>query len=185
VYEGEVARLINRIKSGERRLCFFFGERMAEYFVRDIRVWEEAGVYGFKPEETIIAYTPVDPKRRNARGFNQAEELAVAFAERLAEEGYCVPVAKELITLNKALLQQKELRIHERAKNVRGAFHVSRRKEVKGKVVLLVDDIMTTGATGDECAQILLRAGAKAVLFCISASKEEEEKRIAPAEKRR
>ena len=87
-----------------------------------------------------------------------------------------------MITLNKSLLQQKELHLNERAKNVRGAYHIARRKEVKGKVILLVDDMMTTGATGDECAQILLRAGAKVVLFCTAASKEEEEKRIYKAE---
>lgn len=73
----------------------------------------------------------------------------------------------ELISKIRETKKQKELTEKERILNVRGAYKVCR--DVEGKNILLVDDVFTTGATMDECAKILKRAGA-ANVFCITAS---------------
>ena len=65
---------------------------------------------------------------------------------------------------------QKHLTFVERQENLKGAFHVHKRSVCKGKNILLVDDVMTTGATGSETAALLLGAGAKRVIFLTGAS---------------
>ena len=58
----------------------------------------------------------------------------------------------------------------ERIENVGGAYHVHLRKECRERVIVLVDDIMTSGATGSECAERLLNAEAKEVVFLVAAA---------------
>ena len=66
--------------------------------------------------------------------------------------------------------QQKEMSKSERFENVRGAYRVHERAKCRGKTVVVFDDILTTGATGDECARILLAAGAKRVIIVTATS---------------
>ncbi len=173
VYKGKTAFYINRMKNGVRRLAFFFGERMAEYFLRAVEAWNGVDRYVLDERSALIAYVPIAPERISERGYNQAQELALSFGETLARLGVAVPVGEDVITLNRGTQSQKGLKTSERIRNVKGAYHVKKRALCKDKVVLLIDDIMTTGATGSECADALLRAGAKAVLFFTVASLEE------------
>ena len=77
---------------------------------------------------------------------------------------------EETLLKVKSTQSQKKLTLFERAENLVGAFHVHKRTEVKNRIILLIDDIMTTGATGDECAARLKGAGAKEVFFLTLAS---------------
>jgi predicted amidophosphoribosyltransferase len=61
-----------------------------------------------------------------------------------------------------------------RMENVAGAYHVHQRKECRGRTIVLVDDIMTTGATGSECASRLQSADAAAVVLLVSAALPEQ-----------
>jgi ComF family protein len=100
---------------------------------------------------------PLHWRRLWARRFNQAATLAGAIAEISG-----VPVLHGGIARVRATPQQVGLSRTERADNVQGAFRVpaERKAEIKGKRLVLVDDVLTSGATVDTCARALLRAGA-------------------------
>lgn len=107
---------------------------------------------------TMIVPVPMHPFREAYRGFNQAEALAVALA---AETG--IPVAKGLLRRRFGFSAQARLDDHrERLRNVRGAV-TAMAAVPRGSVCLLVDDVVTTGATLEVCAAALKRAGAAEV----------------------
>ena len=106
-------------------------------------------------EADLIAPVPLHPGRLRQRGFNQALLLAQAFPE--------APLERELLARQRATPPQAGLNPKERRDNVQGAFAVTRPHLVKGKKILLLDDVFTTGATVKECARVLLEAGADAV----------------------
>jgi len=101
---------------------------------------------------------PLHPRRKRERGFNQAR----IFAGELAK-------LKGLDLVDGALIKvrnvppQTSLEAGDRAENVRGAYLVRREKRIRGKVLLLADDVYTTGSTLRECSRTLLAAGAKEV----------------------
>lgn len=108
----------------------------------------------------VVAPVPLHRWRLLARRFNQAALLAAA-----AANGARAQVAPDLLRRLRATPSQGGLSPAQRADNVAGAFAVRRGREplVEGRRVLLVDDVMTTGATVEACARTLKRAGARAV----------------------
>lgn len=74
-----------------------------------------------------------------------------------------VPVVTDALTRARSTRRQEGLSLDERLANVAGAFRVARPEAVEGKRILLVDDVLTTGATASACAQALLDAGAQSV----------------------
>ncbi|MBI5137816.1 MAG: ComF family protein [Nitrospirae bacterium] len=107
----------------------------------------------------LVAPVPLHPRRLRERGFNQAGRLARAVAARLG-----VAVADDLLARHGAATSQVGLSRARRLENVRGVFRVPRPQRVAGRTVLLVDDVMTTGATAHACAAALVRAGARRVV---------------------
>jgi ComF family protein len=109
-------------------------------------------------EETdALVPVPLHWRRLWARRFNQSAALAGAIsAER------CVPVVHDALKRVRATAQQVGLSKPERADNVQGAFRVApeAKAAVAGRRLVLVDDVLTSGATADTCAKALLRAGA-------------------------
>jgi ComF family protein len=103
---------------------------------------------------------PLHWRRLWGRRFNQAAALADVMSQATG-----VPVEVDLLRRTRATPQQVGLARSERARNVEGAFQVpaERRAAVKGRRLVLVDDVLTTGATVDTCARALLRAGARDV----------------------
>ncbi len=160
VYRGEAAATVNRMKNGRPTLAPYFGERMAEYFVK-----EYADVERFKTEPLLVIPVPMSALSLKLRGYNQAEELAESFCQRLEALGYSTELNVELLQKVKDTLQQKHMDYKARQENVSGAYHVRKRTACRGRTIVLIDDIMTTGATGSECAARLLGAEARAVLF--------------------
>lgn len=98
---------------------------------------------------------PLHPTRRRERGFNQAAVLA-----RLTGRAAGVPVWETALRRVRPTEKQTTLSRDARQTNLRGAFAVPRPETVRGQRLLLVDDVFTTGATADECARTLRRAGA-------------------------
>jgi ComF family protein len=111
-------------------------------------------------EADVIVPVPLTPRRLRERGFNQAAILAEQVAAGLG-----------LRVMNDALRRedrpsQRTLSAAERADNLRGAFTsvVDQRESIGGKRVLIVDDVVTTGATVSACADTLAEAGARQIL---------------------
>jgi ComF family protein len=103
----------------------------------------------------IIMPVPLHWTRLFTRRYNQAGLLAHAVR---AAGG--PPVMPDGLVRRRRTPSQGRLGPAARARNVRGAFAVRRGRDVKGKRIVLVDDVLTTGATVDECARVLRRAGA-------------------------
>ncbi len=116
-----------------------------------------------------VVYVPMTARARRAREYNQSELLAQAVARRLA-----LPVYDALVKLYETP-PQKTLDLHARSGNVLGVFDVTD-QTVRGKTLLLLDDVMTTGATLHECAKMLKIYGAKSVPAAVIAVPKPTEK---------
>ncbi len=177
VYRGSVAALINRFKKGEVRLTCYFGERMAETLVERVLRPQEDGSNALGVTEDnplLLVPVPLTDKRKAERGYNQAERLAEAVQEKLLAFGLPVETDTEILKKVRDGEQQKHIGYQARRENVSGAYRVEKRKACKDRCIVLIDDVMTTGATGSECADRLLRANAKTVIFLTAASLEEQ-----------
>jgi len=146
-YEGALRKLIHLFKySGMKPL----GKRLAGLLSRAL---PDEGAEGFD----VVVPMPLHWRRRWKRGFNQSKILA-----RLVANERGVPML-DAVKRVRATATQAGLTNSNRRKNVAGAFRVARKTQVAGKRILLVDDVMTTGATATACALALKRAGASSV----------------------
>lgn len=114
----------------------------------------------------MVCPVPMHPRRLLARRYNQAAEIARPLC-RLRR----VPYRPDLLIRARATASQGGRSGRGRRLNVKGAFAVppGQAKQIAGKRVLLVDDVLTTGATAEACARTLLAAGAKAVDLAVVA----------------
>jgi ComF family protein len=117
------------------------------------------------PDGMLIVPVPLHRAKRRVRGFNQARALAtVAVIElRKTNPDWKLSLAKRTLIRHKQTEPQAGLNPRERRINLRGAFIVSDAEAVQNKNILLVDDIMTTGATARAAASALIEAGAASV----------------------
>lgn len=133
---------------GVLALAGWFGQRLAE------------GIQN-GPFDRILPM-PLHPDRLCERGFNQAAELARQIGKILR-----TPVDLDSCHRRLPTAPQAELPLKQRRRNVRGAFECH--ADLTGLAILLVDDVMTTGATLDECARTLKLHGAKSVTVAVVA----------------
>ena len=137
-----------------RTLKYKFSEdlagKLAQILVRSIQQKSYVG-------ERVITPVPLHRKRERWRGFNQAELLATAVAEKLN-----LPL-EHLLIRAKNTSQQAKLSKQERLKNIGGAFVLAPEIVMKDRTVILVDDIASTGSTLIECAKVLKKNGAKKI----------------------
>lgn len=147
-YQGDVPESIHRFKF---RLCQSYGAEYAKMLAQQLEELEF-------PEPDYISWVPISKKRRRTRGYDQAEILANALSGEIG-----VPVVR---TLNKVIDNPPQSDIRgeaERRANVLGAYSIADIENIKGKRILILDDVLTTGATASECARVLLTAGAREV----------------------
>jgi ComF family protein len=147
--DGPARQLVHRLKYGDR------GELAAPMGLWMARAGEE-----LLRDADLLVPIPLHWTRLARRRFNQAAALANAVSVVSA-----VPVETELLVRIKPTPPQVGLTRRLRARNIQGAFDipVARRIETEGRMIVLVDDVMTSGATLNAAARILLRAGAKRV----------------------
>jgi ComF family protein len=147
VYEGRLRHLIHLLKY--ERL-----EPLARPLGRCLApLLAEAG-----PVDVIVP-VPLDRRRERQRGFNQAALIAAELSRTAG-----VPLGRGVLRRVRATETQTGLTRRQRRLNVRGAFRVRRPEAVAGRTVVLVDDVITTGATAAACAAALKRAGAARVV---------------------
>ena len=134
------------------------GEFLAKEMVK---AFEEEYVFG-KPD--VIVAVPLTRRRRNKRGFSQT----VVLAKYISGETQ-IEFKKGLLKKVRETPPQVGLDSKERKKNLVGAFAVAKDVDLKGKTVIICDDNKTTGATLNECAKTLKKAGAKTVIALTAA----------------
>jgi ComF family protein len=127
-------------------------ERLAE------RIAAEARARVVLSPGAVLVPVPLHPRRQRERGFNQSELLAAALGRRSG-----LLVASGVLVRRKETAPQTGLSASARRSNVAGAFVVRHRGLVAGRVAVLVDDVVTTGATARACARALRGAGASDV----------------------
>ena len=116
----------------------------------------------------IIAPVPMTRCRESERGFNQAELLAEELGKIL-----CLPVCKNLIIKTRETKKQSRINgKNKRQENVDGAYEINLKTNIINKKIMLVDDVITTGSTLNECAKMLITAGAgEVVVLCAAVSR--------------
>ncbi len=107
------------------------------------------------PENTVIIPTPLHKSRYRERGFNQSEIIGQHLSDR-----FSIKMEKNLLFKIQKTKSQMELAGEERKQNILGVFAVKNQDLIKNKTILLIDDVKTTGATLEEAACVLKKAGA-------------------------
>ncbi len=108
--------------------------------------------------ESVIVPVPLHPVRRRERGYNQSEILSLGIAEIIP-----IQISTNVLIRKKHTKTQTLLSAKERQDNVQDAFLIRNGKAIVNRRVVLIDDIVTTGATMQQCAKALIRAGAESV----------------------
>jgi len=139
-YDGAAKSIVHRFKYGDAR---YLAHVLSEYLLDTLIATD----WSFD----CFTFVPLHPSRFKKRGYNQAELLATALAERTTTP--CIPLLEKTVkTINQARLEREE-----RIKNVVGSFSSYTKPP---ESVVIIDDVMTTGATLDECAKVLKKNGA-------------------------
>jgi ComF family protein len=144
VYDERVALVVHALKFGARP-----GLARAHADVMSLRVPART------LRDAIVTSVPLHAARLRERGYDQAARLGEALADSTG-----MPFVPGILRRSRATRAQSGLAADERRENVRGAFVVERRSWVRGRSVLVVDDVLTTGATLGECMAALREAGA-------------------------
>jgi competence protein ComFC len=148
LYEGILKELIHRFKyKGGTVLSKIFSRIMTDYVNENPEI----------ADADLITTVPLHKKRLEMRGFNQSLLLAAGMTKALN-----LPLTNTLKKIRKTKYQNELLK-NERHINLKGAFAPLDKIHMAGKRVLLIDDVMTTGATLTECARALFEGGAKEV----------------------
>lgn len=153
-YEGGLRELIHLLKfNGVRPAANVLGRMLADAIAE-----LEPKLAG----SVVVVPVPLHGSKRRQRGFNQAELIARAALKVQAIPGR-FHLCAHALERKRETTSQVGLTSHRRRANLRGAFAVANVDAVRGREVLVVDDVLTTGATASECARMLRRAGATKV----------------------
>lgn len=153
-YEGDLRRAVHLLKySGKKDLALHLAGLMFQV--------AEKNPYYIMTQ--VVTAVPLSPERMRQRGFNQSDLLAHGLAGRM--KAPLLPVLRKV----RETVPQTGLNRTGRRENLAGAFGLTHPAAVRGKTVLLVDDVVTTGSTLDNAAETLIGGGA-ATVICIAAA---------------
>lgn len=131
-----------------------------------------AGLLGKKIKEMtewqkfdIIISVPLHPVRERTRGYNQSHLISRALSRELSIKDESRLLSRVKNTDSQSLLQR-----YDRLINVKDAFKVNDTSKIEGRAILLIDDVLTTGTTLNECSKVLKQAGAKKIVAAVIAS---------------
>ena len=148
-YRGPVPRMIQSFKY---HAALWLAPDLVRLLVASLQTAPEFGDF-----ETLCC-VPLHRVRQRTRGYNQAALLAHGLARSIGK-----PFLRNALVRHRQTDTQTHLTSRERVANVHDAFEVRHASAIEGRAVLLVDDVMTTGATTAECARVLKKAGATRV----------------------
>lgn len=147
VYADGVKKLITALKYDGKR---YLAEILARFLVDKY--------YSSFFNSELVVYPPMSEDRLAERGYNQAELICDEFSRLTG-----IPVGRSVFLKTKETKRQATLDAEGRRNNLRGSFCIIDKKAVKGKRVLIIDDVMTTGATAETLSLLLVKAGASVV----------------------
>lgn len=158
-YDEPLKSLIHKFKYDSwARLALPLGEKLAAYL-------ENLPELNQFLKKSIIIPIPLHPKRKNRRGFNQAELLGRIVAEKLN-----LPMAVDILTRDKETQSQAVLKDWEQRKlNVENCFKLNKPELITNKNIVIIDDVFTSGATMREAARALRAGGAKKIIALVMA----------------
>lgn len=148
--KGPVQKLIHALKYKQRQDV---GLALGRWYGKQLK--EEAGI---AVESDVIVPVPLHPARYQQRGYNQADCFAQGLAEALE-----IPYRVDLLKRTKKTESQTRKDRMQRWENVGSVFAIEDRGAIENLRILLVDDVLTTGATLEACAEVLLQAGCHSV----------------------
>ncbi len=150
-YEDDIIKLVHQLKFSEKiRFSRSIGEMLLAHF----------SARNEKPD--CLLPVALHPSRMRQRGFNQSIEISRVLAKKLA-----IPIEHSVIVRQRSTAAQTGLSAKQRQKNIRGAFSVA--GELNHQHVLIIDDVMTTGATVNELATLLKKNNVERVgVLCIA-----------------
>jgi len=148
VYDKVLKKCIHLFKYyGEKKLAKPLGKLMVDYLLKN---------NDFENEFELIIPVPLHKNDLKKRGFNQSVLLS-----KVIGDYFSIPVGESVLIKKKLTPFQVNLSKKEREKNILRSFSVEKPEEIKGKNILILDDVFTTGATVEECAKELMKARAK------------------------
>lgn len=155
-YSGIIKEAIRRYKFSNKSSYYrVFGKLLSDKVKKMTNFWKF----------DIIISVPLHKDRESFRGYNQSYLISKILSKGLGIEESSYLLKRMVRTDTQSLLSRNE-----RIFNVRGAFKVADPGKVKGKTILLVDDILTTGSTINECSRVLKENGASCVVAAVIAS---------------
>ncbi len=148
-YEGFIRKLLLEYKFREKPFLYKTIFKM---------ILKQEFLFKFLSSYDTIIPIPIGKKRRNERGYNQSELIAREIANliNLEYKDNCLIKVKNII-------EQSKLNREQRILNIQGAYILQNGRKLKGKKIVLLDDIYTTGSTVNECSRILVEAKPKSI----------------------
>ncbi|WP_087066605.1 ComF family protein [Intestinibacillus massiliensis] len=162
--DGAAAALLyrGRVREAMHRYKFSRAKGYARWFAAQLAPVVGVWLDDWRPD--CVTYVPVGAARYWGRGYNQSALVARRIAKQFGLP--CVPLLRK-----SAFIGRQSAKNHaQRSKNVQHAFHLRRNAQTAGKRILLVDDVLTTGATLSACAHVLREGGAERV-FVVAMTK--------------
>lgn len=159
-YSGMIRQVLVRYKFYNKASCYrTLGKMLSDKVKRmtDHRKFD------------IIISVPLYKAKERARGYNQSRLISMVIGRQTG-----IAEGSGLLVKTRDTGKQSLLNRNERSLNIRGAFRVIDEDKIKGKTILLVDDILTTGHTVNECSRVLKEAGAEWVTAAVIASGKRE-----------
>jgi competence protein ComFC len=138
IYQDEIVKLLTMFKF---KNCAYFSKYISRFMVHE---YED-----FKLNCDVITYVPISKKTKRIREYNQAKVLAEEISKKLG-----IPLIDGIEKIKQDRIQH-ELKGADRVKDIEGTFKIKDKKPFKDKKVLIIDDILTTGATVNEISRLI------------------------------